>query len=446
MKDGISMMMVGDIIANDNSPRAVVVSACQGVTNDILGFINVEHRDEDIQQFITDLRDRHLGILGQVSTSMLTKQAAVDELFRHLVRLERIMYGITYLEELTPRTSDLAQSYGERLSAVLVATMLQDMGMNAVAVDADELGMITDDQFGHASADIEATRANIEPKINAMLEREEVPVITGYFGRTADGHVALFGRNGTDYSAAVIANAIGAETLEIWKDVDGFMSVDPRMVPDAVPLDCLSYEEAAELAYFGAGILHPRCVEPAKAAGLDINLRNVFNPTHPGSVIKGTSMVYESGLKSISSKKGMSIIKAYGAGAGYELGVLADMYTGLSKAGISIYTSASSQTCISLLIDSMEKPLARPTLRIMESGIIDETEIIDDMALVAVVGEGMGSMVGIASRVFGAVARAGVNVEMFSAGATSVAYHFVVRIDDLDRTIAAVHEEFFPSS
>ena len=443
LRDGPSMTMVGEIVADDDEPRVVVVSACQGVTNEILRFMSSHHREEDIQPFISDLRGRHMDILRDVTTSMDTRKSSLDALLGHLTRLERIMYGITYLEELTPRTSDLAQSYGERMSSILVAAMLTDMGVNAVAVDADELGIVTDERFGQASADIEATRRNIAPRVQEMLERDEVPVVTGYFGVTPNGHVALFGRNGTDYSAAVIANAMGADSLEIWKDVDGFLSVDPRVVPDAVPLDCLSYEEAAELAYYGAGILHPRCVEPAKQMGIAINLRNVFSPSAKGTVIRSGCDVTKDGIKSISFLRGMSVVNAYGAGAGYELGVLARTYSGLSASGINVYSSASSQTCISVLIDSRDKPMAEPILRELKRGIIDETEIVDGVALVCVVGDGLDAIKGMEARVFRSVAEADVNIEMFSANANGVAYHFVVRDDDLETTVMAVHDEFF---
>ncbi|MDD1769401.1 MAG: hypothetical protein LUQ55_05405, partial [Methanomassiliicoccales archaeon] len=243
LKDSESMLMVGRIVASDPEPKVVVVSAVQGVTDSIVSFVSEPRKDEEVQRFIEKLKDVHVSILGGISKDMETKQQAITRLMERLAKIEKVLYGISYLEELTPRTMDLVQSFGERFSVILTAAMLQDMGVNAVPVDADELGITTEGTYGNATADLKETRRNIQPKTRAMFERQETPVVTGFFGRTPQGHVAVFGRNGSDYSASVIANAIDARVLEIWKDVDGFMSVDPKIVKEAVTIENLSYDE-----------------------------------------------------------------------------------------------------------------------------------------------------------------------------------------------------------
>jgi len=443
LKDGESMLRVGRIITSEQGPKIVVVSAVQSVTDRLVDFMSELRTEQEIQDFVRQMKETHMVLLRDVATSMETKQDAVAQLMENLVRLERVLYGICYLEELTPRTRDLVQSFGERLSVILVAAMLQDMGVNGVPLMADEIGIISDGNYDAASARLDLTRENIHPMIREKLERNEVPVITGFYGITEHGHVTVFGRNGTDYSASVIANAMQADAVEIWKDVDGFMSVDPRLIREAVVIDELSYEEAAELSYFGARVLHPRTVEPAKQAGIEIRLMNVFRPDADGTVIHGSSDRLPNTIKSITSMDDMAIIKAYGAGIGARYGVMAELSGILCDLKINIYSAATSQTCVSLLIDGNDTERARKYLQEAENSILDRFEITEDMALISVVGEGIGYSQGVAARVCNVVAGKGVNISMISAGASMVAYCFIIDKKDIDVATLAIHSEFF---
>ncbi len=443
LKDGPSMRRVGAIVAADGEGKVIVVSAIQGITDSLLAFMSQVRREEDVQRFVRELRDRHLQILADVAGSMDVKQQAVHMLSDKLVRLERVLYGIIYLEELTPRTRDLVQSFGERMSVIVLSAMLQDIGVNAVPVEADELGIITDGQFGSATVDMETTRRNVAPRIKDMLERQEVPVITGFFGKTPEGFITLFGRNGTDYSASVIANATDADSLEIWKDVDGFMSADPKVVPEAVPIPALSYEEAAELSYFGAKVLHPRTVEPAKARGTVVRVRNVFKPEYEGTAIGDTAVKGAKIIKSISSMPNMAMVKAYGPGLGSRSGVLSEMSVLLSEAGINVYSAATSQTCISLLIEERDLLFAERVLAKARRSVVDRIETVRGIALLCLVGEGLGQKVGMAGSVFSIVAANDVNISLISAGASTTALTFTVRKEDLDRTTRIIHHELF---
>jgi len=443
LKDGASMTSVGEIIASDSEEKVIVVSAIHGITDSLLDFMSKVRREEEVQQFIRTLRDRHLRLLTEVAGSMDVKQTAVSQLSAQLVRLERILYGIIYLEELTPRTRDLVQSFGERMSVIVMSAMLQEMGVNAVPVEADELGIITDGTFGSATVDMENTRSNIAPKIYEMFKRQETPVVTGFFGKTSEGYITLLGRNGTDYSASVIANAIDADSLEIWKDVDGFMSADPKVVREAVPIGQLSYEEAAELSYFGAKVLHPRTVEPARAKGITIRVKNVFKPNYEGTAINPKGVEGNRTIKSISSMPNMAMIKVYGAGLGSKSGVMSEMSTMLSDAGIVVYSAATSQTCVSMLIEERDLKRAEKVMGEAKKGVVDRVESVRDVALLCLVGEGLGQKEGIAGKVFSIVASNGVNVSLISAGASTVALTFTVKRKDLEKTTKTIHQEFF---
>ena len=444
LKDGASMKKVGAIVAADSEEKVVVVSAIQGITDSLIEFMSKVRQEQDVQRFIRELRDRHLQILADVAGSMYVKQQAIHLLTEKLVRLERVLYGIIYLEELTPRTKDLVQSFGERMSVIVLSAMLQDMGVNAVPVEADDLGVITDGLFGSATVDMEATRRNAAPRIKEMLERQEVPVVTGFFGKTPEGFITLFGRNGTDYSASVIANVADADSLEIWKDVDGFMSADPKVVPEAVPIPALTYEEAAELSYFGAKVLHPRTVEPAKACGTVVWVRNVFKPEYAGTAIGDAGPVKDAKtIKSISSMPNMAVVKAYGPGLGSRSGVLSEISVLLSEAGINVYSAATSQTCISLLIEERDLRFAERVLAKASRSVVDRIETEKGIALLCLVGEGIGQEVGVAGKVFSIVAANGTNIGLISAGASLTALTFTVKREHLEKTTRTIHHELF---
>jgi len=443
LKTAPSMLDVGNIIASDKERKVIVVSAVSGVTESLLQFIAAPRKEEEVRAFIKKTRDLHVKLLEEAVKDEKIREDGVEKIEKKLVRLERMLYGISYLEEVTPKTKDFVQCYGERLSVILVAAMLRDMGIKAVPCDADELGIMTDGVYGQATADLDATRWSIVPKIQEHFYNGQTPIVTGFFGMGPEGSVTVFGRNGSDYSAAAIANALDADVLEIWKDVDGFMSVDPKIVPKAVPIKLLSYDEAAELAYFGAKVLHPMTVEPVRAKNIPIRVKNVFNPEAEGTLIQQKSDENLECIKSISCMRNMAIVKIFGEGAGYRTGVMSVISQKLSDADVNIYSAVTSQTCIALLIDRKDLVLAKKILSDIKEGFISKIETNDEMALVCIVGEGLGFSKGIASRVFNAVAREGASIGLISAGASMVAYHFTVDKKDLDKVTKAVHEEFF---
>ncbi|QLH74397.1 MAG: aspartate kinase [Methanomassiliicoccales archaeon] len=443
LKTAQSMLEVGNIIASEVGRKVVVVSAVSGVTESLLDFISVPRKEEEVKAFVKRLRDMHVSLLTEAIKDEKIREEGIDRIDKKLVRLERMLYGISYLEEVTPKTKDFVQCYGERLSVILVAAMLNDMGVRSVPCDADQLGIMTDGQYGTATADLDATRWSIVPKVQEMFYAGLTPIVTGFFGIGPDGSVTVFGRNGSDYSAAAIANALDAEVLEIWKDVDGFMTVDPKIVPEAVPIKVLSYDEAAELAYFGAKVLHPMTVEPARAKNIKIKVKNVFNPQAEGTVIQQKSDEHLDRIKSISCMRNLAIVKVFGEGAGYRTGVMSVISQRLSEGDVNIYSAVTSQTCIALLIDRKDLSKAKKILADIREGFISKIETNDDLALLCIVGEGLGYSKGIASRVFNAVAREGASIGLISAGASLVAYHFTVDKKDLEKVTRAVHKEFF---
>ena len=427
------------ILESDPGRRHVVVSAVAGVTDSLVQILAKPREEKELDAYLADLKRRNLALLPAQGDHDRFAEA-IEAL---VTKLERLLYGIAYTEEVTPRVRDLVLSFGERLSAQVVASNLRSRRIDAEAFEADQIGLLTDENYGNATALLDETRAHLAPFLRRQADADHVSVITGFFGLSPEGKTATFGRGGSDYSAAVVAHALGLRTVEIWKDVGGFMSADPKIVPEAFPLSVLSYDEAAELSYFGAKVLHPRAVQPARACGASLFLKNVFRPDEPGTRI-GPDTVDRSGdVKSVSYVRDLSTLKVYATGLGSEEILLAHSSTALADAGVNIYSAATSQTCVAFLIESEAAARAKKALARVTGLTLEKVEIAPHASLICFVGEGIGHTHGIAARVFRAVADLDINVQFITAGASMVAYQFTVDTRDLERAVRAVHREFF---
>ena len=424
----------------DPSRKFVVVSAIAGVTDSLVATLAKPRDEKEIDLFIAELRRLHLGLLPR---SPGTPDASVETVEALVTKLERLLYGVVYTEEITARTRDFILSFGERLATQIVAANLAKRGVDARAHEADVIGVVTDDNYGNASALLDETRARLAPFLKRQAQAGHVSVITGFFGLSQEGKTATFGRGGSDYSAAVVAYALKLPTIEIWKDVGGFMSADPKIVPEAFPLAALSYDEAAELSYFGAKVLLPRSVRPAQMCGASIVLKNIYEPDEVGTRI-GPDTVDRSGdVKSISYVRDLTTLKVFGTGAGPKESLLSLVATALADAGINVYSAATSQTCIAFLIDADAVSRAKRLLTRLPAGFVERIEASPHASLIGFVGEGLGYAHGVAARIFQAVAERGINVQLISAGASMVAYTFTVDNKDLEGAVRAVHREFF---
>jgi aspartate kinase len=436
-----TLQRVGRVVKDERDPKIVVVSAASGVTNSLKDFLAKPRQEKEIDDFVLTTKLRHIDMLPKKDGGM--RKEALEMIEAKITKLERLLYGVNYTEELTGRTNDLILSFGERLSAIVVASRLVHEDINAVPMEADALGLITNDQHGNAVALLDKSEKNMGTTLETAVKKNVVPVVTGFFGITESGHVTTVGRSGTDYTAAVVAYSTNANPIEIWKEVDGFMSADPKLVKEAYQIDRLSYEEAAELAYFGAQVLHARAVQPAKLKGIDIVIKNLYKPENPGTVIGASTLARKEVIKSVSYLSNIATLKVYDMGAGYKSGFLADITACLSKAGVNVFSAATSQTCVAILIDDADIATAKKAIKSLTGGSGETFEINPGVALVCTVGEGFGYTKGVAARVFKAVATKNINVDLISAGASMVAYHFTVDRKDLKNTINAIHHEFF---
>jgi aspartate kinase len=444
LRDGFTFLKVGKIIGTQNK-IAIVVSAVSGITEQLLAAIEQSKQSEkNIPAILARLTQKHRVIIDELGLTVRDKQRLLKTIHSQLTQIRRLLTGIAYHGDLTPAVKAKLLSYGERLAARLLAGLLNVRGYRAKALDAHLIGVCTDDNFENASIDRERTRKSLGAKVGPLLRKNIIPVISGFFGRGTNGAITLLGRNGSDYSAAAVAYALKAGQLEIWKDVDGFLSADPVMVERARQLERISFAEAAELSYFGAQILHPRTVEPLAGSKTRIFIRNMNRPEKRGTEILSGKSGREEDVASITANKKLANIRVHGAGVGSKPGLLASVSSQLAAANINIHSVLTSHTCINLLIDQSDGRRSLQRLKAMANGVIKRIDLEEPIALVAVVGEKMMEKEGIYARIFTAVAREKINVEMAAAGASAVACYFMVKCSDLDRAVRSVHDEFFP--
>jgi len=435
---------VAKIIQSEKSPPFIVVSAISGVTDLLIQSIQKGRENEKaISGSIDSLRKIHRSLAEEMIKSAKLKQQFSHKLETTLGKIEKVITGIAYIGETTPAARNHVLSYGERLAAALLSTVLEDRGMRACALETDKIGLITDDNFENATADLDLFRKNFQKITRQLGKTNTLPVITGFFGISEGGKITTFGRNGSDYSASVVANAVRATVLEIWKDVDGFMSADPKILKSAQRIDRLSYYEAAELSYFGAKILHPRALEPLAGMNISVRIKNLYDPGRPGTEIMPDGIERKDVIKSVTCNRQIAMLRIHGPGVGYKPGIIGRIGQRLADRGINIFSVLTSQTCINLLVDKKDARQSYRELREMEGGVIGRIDLEEDIALIAAVGEGILNRRGLAARIFTSVSKAGVNVEMISTGASEVATYFVVRNADTEKTIHALHHEFF---
>lgn len=404
----------------------LVVSAHAGVTN--LLFDLARQAVETGEADLAPLEARHFAIIDALG---LPRDLVAPE----LREARTLLRGVGLVRELTPRTQDCIASFGERMSAKVVAAHLEKAGAPAVAMTAWDAGLTTDARFGGARPLPGADQA-IREKV---LAASGIPVITGYIGRTAKGEVTTLGRGGSDYSAAIFGAAIDAEEIQIWTDVDGVLTTDPRIVRGARILEELSFEEASELAFFGAKVIHPATMLPAVEKNIPIRVLNTFNPKARGTKIVRTSERSREVVKCIASRKGVRVLNVVSTRMLGAHGFIRRLGEVFDRHEIPLDMMATSEVSVSFTID--EKLAVAPALaEITQFARVEEE---GGRAIVCVVGQGLRETPGIAAKAFQALARAKVNVLMISQGASRINLGIVVDGKDADASVKTLHAEFF---
>ena len=426
VKDAARMRAVGELVRGclDRRPL-LVLSAMGGVTDALLAL----GRQPDLEG-VEALAARHRETLSELGVE--ADDAGLEPLLSDLTDHVR---GIALLGEISPRSRDLLSSYGERLSVRVFAAYLRLAGIPATAVDAWELGLVSDGRFGAARI-LPPDREEVARRLAAI---EGVPVVTGFITRSGSGEITTFGRGGSDYSAAAIGEAIGAEEIQIWTDVDGVLSADPRVVPGARLIPELTFEEASEVAYYGAKVLHPATIQPAVEDEIPVRVLNTYRPESPGTLIlaRSSGEHADDGLaKAIVHKRDVSVVNITSTRMLAQHGFLARIFDAFARHEVVVDMVATSEVSVSVTCAQAELSALLAELRAFATVTVE-----GDAAMVALVGRNFRDAVGVGGQVFGALADAGIPVRMISQGATKINVTFVVADGDVEAAVQALHRE-----
>ena len=428
----------------------VVVSAMSGATDLLLHGArqaesgNIATASAAHQEILA----RHTEVINALLIDSQWQDPVLAEINTLLDEFDALCQSIGVLGELTPRALDVIAGMGERMSVRQVAAILGCNNIRAQAVDATHL-ILTDDQYGSASPLMPPTAERSQALLSPLLAEGVVPVVTGFIGATESGIPTTLGRGGSDYTATILGRALGADEVWIWTDVNGVMTADPRVVPDAQTVPRLSYAEVGEMAYFGAKVLHPQAIRPVRRSVIPVRILNTFDPDHPGTYITEQSDGSGQTVKAITAIKHLSLITIEGAGMIGVPGVAARTFGAVARTGTSVLmiSQSSSEQSICFVVPTNETEMVLAALQDemaheLERRDIERIWTQDDIVILAVVGAGMKGTPGIASRVFGALGAHRINVIAMAQGSSEYNISLVVAHGDGDEAVGRIHEEF----
>jgi aspartokinase/homoserine dehydrogenase 1 len=432
--------------AQSRGCRAVVCSAFGGVTD---ALISMAHQaaagDEAYAEAFRKLELQHIKTVREL-LSIANQGNVMAQVKMTLNELEDVLQGLFLVRELTPRTLDFIMSFGERLSNYVISRALADRGTPADFLDARRV-IRTDSHFSNAAVDMDKTTA----QLNAyFVKHTGLQLVTGFIGSNPEGITTTLGRGGSDLTASVLAACLEAEEIEIWTDVSGIMTADPRKVRKAFPVEQVAYHEAQEMSHFGAKVVYPPTIQPAALRGIPIRIKNTFDPEAAGTLI--TSSPDDSGLpiKGISSIDHVALVTVQGAGMIGVPGIAKRIFGSLADAGINtiLISQASSEHSVCFAVRPEQATLSREVIRTafdyeLSNGRISDVLLEHDMCVVAVVGERMRQTPGIAAKVFNALGRNGINVSAIAQGSSELNISVVIPRKDEQKALIAIHDAFF---
>jgi aspartate kinase len=417
----------------------VVVSALAGVTNDLVAATEAARSSdiERVNQIVNAIRQRHEDVaMRLVQQKFDFFESFIKQLDKHIEQIHTILRGIALLGEITLRAKDKVVAIGEKLSSVLFAYSMMMRALPGEHVDSEEV-VITDDRFGEANPMMDETREAARRVLLPLIERNLIPVMGGFIGRSSHSATTTLGRGGSDYSAAIVGAALGADEIQIWTDVDGMMTCDPRLIPSARVIERISYVEAAELAWFGAKVLHPRTIAPAVAQQIPIRVLNTHNVSSPGTLITEEGDPRQEGPRAVAVKRGITVVHMTSNTMLGAHGFLGRLFSIFEELEISVDLITTSEVSISVTIDEKHN-LTRLIERLAP---VAETEVLDNRSIVAVVGRNLMRDSAVGARVFEAMR--GVPMSMFSLGTSGLNLSIVVDEADADRAVRAIHAVLF---
>ncbi len=436
--------------ASKHQAVVVVVSAMSGVTNTLIAAAGrAATGDEAAAEALTRaLEAKHHEAIGTLISDIENRRQLFSEIDALIERAANHCRGCALLGELSPRALDVIAGTGERLTARMAAASLREMGLHGVAFDASDL-IVTDEVYGGARPLAEPTREKTQAALFPLLEAGGIPVVTGYIAATAKGIPTTLGRGGSDYSATILSAALDASEVIIWTDVNGVLTADPRMVPDAVTLDEVSYTEAGELAFFGAKVLHPMTLRPVIEGAIPVWIRDSFHPQLAGTKITQTVRPAPQGVKAVTATRDVAMIAIAGPGIIGVPDIAARIFTASASvhANILMISQSSSQDSICFVVQAADAERTEEALR---SALYQDVHLHDlehikvnrSVAIVAAVGENMAGTPGIAGRVFSTLGKESINIIAIAQGSSEYNISFLVESSGMEKAVKALHQAF----
>ena len=420
----------------------VVVSALAGVTNDLVAASEAARAGDGqrVDKIIAAVRQRHEDVAVQlVQQKMDFFEAFTKQLDRQIEQIHTILRGITLLGEITARARDKVVSIGEKLSSVLFTYSMMMRAVPGEHVHSEEV-VITDNRFGEASPLMDETREAAARVLLPLIERNLIPVMGGFIGRTREGATTTLGRGGSDYSAAIVGAAVGAGEIQIWTDVDGMMTCDPRLIAGARVIERISYVEAAELAWFGAKVLHPKTIAPAVDRDIPVRVLNTHNVTSPGTLVTREGDPGGDGPRAIALKKGVTVVTMTSSQMLGAHGFLARLFAIFEQLEVSVDLITTSEVSVSVTIDDKHN-LQELVARLAPVATV---EVLENQTILAVVGRNLMGDATVGARVFEALQ--GVPMSMFALGTSGLNLSIVVGEKDADRAVRSIHHALFEAA
>ena len=452
LSDGGKLRNVAGIAAkafHEGHTVVVVVSALSDVTDDLMALSKEAQNGKasEVKKTVLILAEKHNHSVETAVNNREIQEEVQKQLKILFENLTNILLDVATLKELSPRAQDFILSFGERFSAAIFCGVLKDLGMKTRWFTGQEAGIVTDNHFGSARPLMRMTTYEVREVLAPLLVLGILPVVTGYIGATPEGVTTTLGRGGSDNSATILGAALEADEVWIWTDVDGLMTADPKIEPKAQTIPKISYEEAVEMAYFGAKGMHSMALVPAAEASIPVRIRNSLNPNAPGSLIVHEQSVKNHHVaKAIAMIRDVSLVNVNGAGMVGIPGMAASVFSILGQNDINILmiSQSSSEANISFVVpqSSLLTAVNALEMNLLGKGAVKEVTSEDNVCIIAVVGAGMRGSPGVAARVFRAAAEQDVNVRMIAQGSSELNISFLVKAEDGVKTVRALHEEF----
>ncbi|OGS41776.1 MAG: hypothetical protein A3K67_04685 [Euryarchaeota archaeon RBG_16_62_10] len=450
--DGDKLRRAGTIVRRfhrEGHQLVVVTSAMQSVT-DSLAVVSkkASHGSkESVREFMDGLVSKHRKAAEAAIMDEQTLRRTLATVEGRCEELRNILMGIAHIGELTPRSRDFVLGFGEKLSAPILQGVLEDIGMKAKALTGGEAGIVTDDRFGDASPLMNSTILQVRHTIEPLIEEGTVPVISGFVAATQDGVQTTLGRGGSDFTASIISAAIKADEVWVWKDVDGLMTADPKIVRSAKMIDAISFAEAMELAHFGAEVVHPKALECAAKYQVKFRIKSLKDPEGPGSSIVSEVKVKAGDVvKGITNIADVNLITVSGASMVGTPRLAAKVLQILTDEDIDVLmiSQSSSEESITLAIPRSTGAKAQNALELslLGSKQVREVSMEGGLSIVAVVGAGMRGTPGVAARVFSTMARHGINIRAIAQGSSELNISFIVDKEGARKAVEALHDDF----